>query len=61
MTKTMLVIAAEGLSVPRHDGRGRITAHRAVEVPDNAYYRRRMADGDLIRAEPARSPQDPQE
>ena len=63
MPNTLRVIAAPGLTVPCHDGKAQITAHRAVEVPDNAYYRRRMADGDLIQtvAAPAPAPQAPEE
>lgn len=63
MPNTLRVIAAPGLTVPCHDGKAQITAHRAVEVPDNAYYRRRMADGDLIQATPApaAAPQNPEE
>ena len=61
MPNTLRVIAAPGLTVPCHDGKTHITAHRAVEVPDNAYYRRRMADGDLIQTTTAPAPQAPEE
>lgn len=63
MPNTLRVIAAPGLTVPCHDGKTQITSHRAVEVPDSAYYRRRMADGDLLQAvlAPASAPQDPEE
>lgn len=45
----MNVIATPGVRVPK-EGRPReyITEAQAVEVPDTAYYRRRLRDGDLI-------------
>ena len=47
---TMLTVkAAPGLKVPRED---KPTAYiddtAAVQVPDSPYYRRRVADGDLV-------------
>lgn len=43
------VIAAAGLRVPMHDNPSRyITDAAPVNVAHNAYYRRRMADGDLL-------------
>lgn len=50
----MLVIAKTGINVPHEfKPRAYITDEKSVEVPDSAYYRRRMADGDLILAEQA--------
>ena len=44
------VKAAPGLKVPtEEDARKYITD--AAQVPDTAYYRRRLADGDLVRVE----------
>lgn len=55
----MLVKAAPGINVPKEDKpREYITDESAVEVPDSAYYLRRMADGDLVTAsktKPAKS------
>ena len=49
MDKTIKVIATKGLSVPMHNApREYITDSVTVEVPDNAYYRRAVRDGDLI-------------
>lgn len=46
--RTRLVVAAPGRRVPFEDApRRSITPERPVAVPDTAYYRRRMADGDL--------------
>lgn len=45
----MLVKAAPGLQVPKEDNPRRyITDSVAEEVPESAYYARRLADGDLI-------------
>lgn len=45
----MKVIAAAGLAVPREDNPRRyITDAEALEVPDTPYYRRQIADGDLL-------------
>lgn len=45
----MKVKARTGLRVPmEHASRQYITAEKAVDVPDTAYYRRRVAEGDLI-------------
>lgn len=47
---TMLTVkAAPGLKVPREDKPTiYIDDAAAVQVPDSPYYRRRMADGDLV-------------
>ena len=53
----MQVIAAQGIRVPKEDQpRDYISDAQVVEVPDSAYYRRRIADGDLLPApvKPAR-------
>ena len=45
----MQVIAAKGIQVPKEDKpRDYITDSQSVEVPDTVYYRRRIADGDLL-------------
>lgn len=44
----MKVIANKGLMVPRED-RGYIGDQEPVDVPESAYYLRRIADGDLLR------------
>lgn len=54
--KTIKVIAREGVIVPMSGALGRITHDMAVEVPDTAYYRRRLADGDLVLAVAAPAP-----
>ncbi|UJX43258.1 DUF2635 domain-containing protein [Desulfovibrio sp. JY] len=47
----MTVRAAPGLRVPMEGmPRRHITGDAAVAVPDSAYYRRRIADGDLLPA-----------
>ncbi len=46
---TITVRAAPGLRVPLEGApRRSITDTEPVTVPDTAYYRRRLADGDLI-------------
>lgn len=47
---TMLTVkAAPGLKVPREDKPTTyIDDTAAVQVPDSPYYRRRVADGDLV-------------
>lgn len=46
---TMKVIAASGYLVPFEErAHNYITEKEAVRVPDNLYYRRLIADGDLI-------------
>jgi hypothetical protein len=47
----MIVKAAAGLLVPK-EGQPRqyITESEAVDVPETAYYRRRLAEGDLVPA-----------
>ncbi len=45
----MKVIAAPGLKVPMEDKpRDYITDAQAVDVPESAYYLRRLADRDLV-------------
>ncbi|WP_175992311.1 DUF2635 domain-containing protein [Burkholderia vietnamiensis] len=45
----MKVIARKGLRVPKERApRQYITDAESVEVPDTAYYMRRVTDGDLI-------------
>jgi len=45
----MKVSAAPGIKVPKEDKpREYITDAKVVEVPDTAYYLRRVAEGDLI-------------
>lgn len=45
----MRVRAAPGLTVPMEDKpRDYITDAEAVDVPESAYYLRRLADGDLV-------------
>ena len=47
----MKVISAHGIKVPKEDKpRDYITDSEAVDVPDTVYYRRRIADGDLLPA-----------
>lgn len=49
MTKTLTVVAAPGLKVPREENaREYITDKAAVTVPATAYYLRRKASGELI-------------
>jgi len=44
----MKVIAAPGIKVPMEDKpRDYITDAQSVDVPESAYYLRRIADGDL--------------
>ena len=50
----MLVKAAPGLRVPKEaKPRQYITETNAVDVPESAYYLRRLDKGDLVRAEAA--------
>lgn len=45
----MLVRASPGLKVPKEEQpRDYVEGAEPVLVPDSAYYRRRVADGDLI-------------
>ena len=46
--KTLTVIARQGVAVPMLGVRAMITDAAPKEVPDVPYYRRRMADGDLL-------------
>lgn len=49
----MRVKAKDGLKVPKESAsRDYITADTVVTVPDTVYYRRRVAEGDLIVDEP---------
>jgi hypothetical protein len=49
MAELLNVKAAPGLSVPMEDKpRIYVTDSVTVQVPDTAYYQRRLADGDLI-------------
>ena len=51
MSTTLTVIAAPGLNVPREDKPTKyIDAAQPVSVPASAYYRRRLACGDLLPA-----------
>ncbi len=46
---TIRVQARAGIKVPREENaRKYVTDEAAVEVPDSIYYRRRIADGDLV-------------
>lgn len=48
---SIIVKARAGVLVPIEDNPHRyVTDECAVTVPDSAYYRRRIADGDLIPA-----------
>lgn len=48
----MLVQAAPGLKVPMEEKpREYITDAKPVDVPESAYYLRRLADGDLVKVE----------
>lgn len=45
----MLVQARPGIKVPKENKpREFIVDTKAVDVPDTAYYRRRLRDGDLV-------------
>lgn len=47
--KTLTVTAAPGVSVPMEDKpRKYIAGEKSFTVPATVYYRRRIADGDLI-------------
>lgn len=54
----MLVKAAPGLKVPQEEKpRDYITDAEALDVPESAYYMRRLAEGDLVAADaPAAKP-----
>lgn len=48
----MRVKAAPGIQVPKEDKpREYITDGDSVDVPETAYYLRRLADGDLVKAD----------
>ena len=52
----IFVRAAHGVEVPMEDApRKYITAAESVEVEYSTYYRRRIADGDLVLFSPPRS------
>ena len=56
MNNTIWIKAAPGLSLPQEYAPQRLTDDkRAVEVEDSAYYRRALADGDIIRTEAPRT------
>lgn len=44
----IMVIAPNGLRCPRQNGSAMIGDDAPVEVPDNRYYRRMVADGSLL-------------
>lgn len=46
--KTLTVIARQGVAVPMLTVRAMITDATPKDVPDVPYYRRRLADGDLL-------------
>lgn len=46
------VIAAPGLRVPREDNPRTYIESTPADVPDSTYYRRRLANGELLVAEP---------
>lgn len=46
--KTLTVIARQGVAVPMLTVRAMITDAAPKDVPDVPYYRRRLADGDLL-------------
>lgn len=49
----MKVIATKGIKVPKEDKpREYITDAEPVDVPETAYYLRRIADGDLVIVKP---------
>jgi len=49
----MRVKSAPGIKVPmEHNPHEYITDAKAVDLPDSAYNLRRLADGDLVEAEP---------
>lgn len=49
----MKVLAEKGIKVPKEDKpREYITDAEAVDVPETAYYLRRIADGDLVTVKP---------
>ncbi len=52
----MIVKAAAGVKVPK-EGKPRqyITESEAVNVPETAYYLRRLAEGDLVPAKAAKA------
>ena len=54
--KTLEIKAAPGVSVPLEDKpRKYIEGGESFSVPDTAYYRRRIADGDLVETAPAKA------
>jgi len=55
MTSMIRVIARPGLRVPREDkARQYITDTETTEVPESAYYLRRLKEGDLVIANAAK-------
>lgn len=55
-SESLLVCAPEGRSCPMEGSRQRIGAE-PIYVPDRIYYRRRVADGDLIIYTPKKAPE----
>lgn len=52
----MLVKAAPGLKVPMEEKpHDYITDAAPLDVPETAYYMRRVTDGDLVSADPVKS------
>lgn len=55
MTQRITVVPAAGRAVPDPEA-GDLLPLAGREVPDNAWWRRRLADGDVIRPEDAEKP-----
>jgi hypothetical protein len=51
MSSTIWVKAVGGLKVPREDASRRYIEAEPFEVPETAYYLRRIADGELVRVD----------
>jgi hypothetical protein len=51
MSSTMWVKAAPGLKVAREDASRRYIEEEPFEVPETAYYLRRIVDGELVRVD----------
>jgi len=54
MTKRITVVPAAGRAVPDPEA-GDLLPGAGREVPDNAYWRRRLADGDITAATPTKA------
>jgi hypothetical protein len=48
MKEKMIVQAADGLRVPKENRVNSYITHNPVKFPESLYYRRLVADGDLI-------------